>query len=140
MAGVATVVDGGRRGRMHEGVPHGGPLVRSMLARANALAGNAPAACAIELSGTLEVSRVGSMSAGAYPNTVDSESLRSTCPDSTSQSQRMSLVAPARRRYRSSPADAARALQLASGAGGVWPFDAADDESFDDPVTTCNRF
>jgi KipI family sensor histidine kinase inhibitor len=54
-AGIALLVDGGRRGRMHDGVPHGGPLVRSMFGRANALAGNAPSACAVEVSGTLEV-------------------------------------------------------------------------------------
>lgn len=54
-AGFALLVDGGRPGRMHEGVPPGGPLVRSAFARANAFAGNAPGACAVELSGTLEV-------------------------------------------------------------------------------------
>jgi KipI family sensor histidine kinase inhibitor len=55
MTGFATLVDDGRRGHMHEGVPHGGPLVRSMLARANALAGNAAGECAVEVVGTLEV-------------------------------------------------------------------------------------
>lgn len=54
-AGLALLVDGGRRGRMHEGVPPGGPLVRSSFRRANALAGNDPSACAIEVVGTLEV-------------------------------------------------------------------------------------
>jgi KipI family sensor histidine kinase inhibitor len=54
-AGFAILVDGGRPGRMHEGVPPGGPLVRSAFARANRLAGNAPGACAIEVSGTIEV-------------------------------------------------------------------------------------
>jgi allophanate hydrolase subunit 2 len=36
-------------------VPPGGPLVRSRLDRANALAGNAPGACGVEVSGSLEV-------------------------------------------------------------------------------------
>ena len=54
-AALALLVDGGRPGRMHEGVPPGGPLVRSLLARANESAGNAPDACAVELSGTIEV-------------------------------------------------------------------------------------
>ena len=54
-AGVALLVDGGRPGKMHEGVPPGGPLVRSLLGEANSRAGNAPLACAVELSGTLEV-------------------------------------------------------------------------------------
>ncbi len=54
-AAIALLVDGGRPGRMHEGVPPGGPLVRSLLARANAAVGNAPDACAVEVSGTIEV-------------------------------------------------------------------------------------
>lgn len=54
-AGVALLVDGGRPGHMHEGMPPGGPLVRSAFARANALAGNSTSACAVELSGSLEV-------------------------------------------------------------------------------------
>jgi allophanate hydrolase subunit 2 len=59
VAGPALLVDGGRTGRMHEGVPHGGPLVRSRFLRANGLAGNDAAACAIEFTGTLEVTAVG---------------------------------------------------------------------------------
>jgi UPF0271 protein len=54
-AGLALLIDGGRPGHKHEGVPPGGPLVRSLFDRANAFAGNARGACAIELSGTLEV-------------------------------------------------------------------------------------
>ena len=44
---------------MHQGVPPGGPLVRSLLARANESAGNAQDACAVELSGTIEVTARG---------------------------------------------------------------------------------
>jgi KipI family sensor histidine kinase inhibitor len=58
--GFALLVDGGRPGRMHQGIPRGGPLVRSLFARANALAANDGAACAIEVNGTLEVTaRIG---------------------------------------------------------------------------------
>ncbi|MDF2691811.1 MAG: Allophanate hydrolase 2 subunit 1, partial [Labilithrix sp.] len=58
-AGMAVFVDGGRPGRMHEGIPPGGPLVRSHLARVNALLGNAPGACGVEVVGTLEVTARG---------------------------------------------------------------------------------
>lgn len=57
--GLVVLVDGGRPGRMHDGIPPGGPLVASALARANAAAGNAPDACAIEVAGTLEVTARG---------------------------------------------------------------------------------
>jgi len=57
--GPALVVDGGRRGHMHEGVPRGGPLVVADLARANRAAGNPPGAAAIELHGELSVVAVG---------------------------------------------------------------------------------
>ncbi|HSO31561.1 MAG TPA: carboxyltransferase domain-containing protein [Labilithrix sp.] len=53
--GPAIVVDGGRPGHMHEGVPHGGPLIRGAMARANAAAGNARGACAVELYGAIDV-------------------------------------------------------------------------------------
>jgi KipI family sensor histidine kinase inhibitor len=53
--GPALVVDGGRIGHMHEGVPHGGAMVPAALARANAAAGNPAGAAAIELYGSLEV-------------------------------------------------------------------------------------
>lgn len=53
--GFAVLVDGGRPGRLHEGVPPGGPLVRGAFARANAALGNDAGACAIELSGTFEL-------------------------------------------------------------------------------------
>ncbi len=55
IAGVATVQDGGRPGRMHEGVPPGGALVRSLLGRANAGAFNPPGDAAIEVIGTMTV-------------------------------------------------------------------------------------
>lgn len=57
--GVAIVVDGGRRGRMHEGIPHSGPLVRHGLARANGALGNPHEACGIEIVGALEVTARG---------------------------------------------------------------------------------
>ena len=53
--GPALLMDGGRIGRMHEGVPHGGPMVRDALARANAAVGNLGGACGIELYGGLEL-------------------------------------------------------------------------------------
>jgi KipI family sensor histidine kinase inhibitor len=55
IAGVGLVVDRGRQGRMHEGIPPGGPLVRASHRQANALVGNDDGAAAIELFGTLEV-------------------------------------------------------------------------------------
>jgi KipI family sensor histidine kinase inhibitor len=53
--GPALLIDGGRPGHMHEGVPHGGPMVRSALAKANAAVGNARGECAIEIYGALEI-------------------------------------------------------------------------------------
>ena len=53
--GPVLVIDGGRIGHMHEGVPHGGPMVVAAHARANIAAGNAPGAAAIEIYGSLEV-------------------------------------------------------------------------------------
>ncbi|MBX3201340.1 MAG: allophanate hydrolase subunit 2 family protein [Labilithrix sp.] len=44
---------------MRDGVPPGGPLVRARFDLANHAAGNAAGACAIELSGTLEVAARG---------------------------------------------------------------------------------
>ncbi len=52
-AGLATVQDGGRRGRMHEGVPAGGALVPELLARANAAVRNGHDTAAIELFGSI---------------------------------------------------------------------------------------
>jgi KipI family sensor histidine kinase inhibitor len=53
--GLALLVDLGRPGRMHEGIAPGGPLVRNAHRDANAAVGNAPGACAIELSGACEI-------------------------------------------------------------------------------------
>ncbi len=53
--GPALLVDGGRFGHMHEGAPHGGPMVRRALTQANAAVGNAAGACGIELYGGIEV-------------------------------------------------------------------------------------
>jgi len=58
-AGFALLVDAGRPGRMHDGVPPGGPLVRSAFEHANVLAGNEAGACALEISGTIEVTARG---------------------------------------------------------------------------------
>ncbi len=58
-AGLALLVDAGRAGRKHDGIPPGGPLVRSAMARANVFAGNEAGACAIELVGAFEVTARG---------------------------------------------------------------------------------
>ncbi|HEY8038909.1 MAG TPA: biotin-dependent carboxyltransferase family protein [Polyangiaceae bacterium] len=55
VTGLATVQDGGRAGRMHEGVPPGGPLVPELLARANAAVRNGPGEAAIEVLGAITV-------------------------------------------------------------------------------------
>jgi biotin-dependent carboxylase-like uncharacterized protein len=57
--GLATVQDGGRPGRMHEGVPPGGPLVPELLARANAAVDNAHGAAAIEILGAVSIAARG---------------------------------------------------------------------------------
>jgi allophanate hydrolase subunit 2 len=54
-AGLITVQDGGRPGRMHEGIPPGGAFVPERLAAANAAVGNAPDAAAFEIFGKLGV-------------------------------------------------------------------------------------
>jgi 5-oxoprolinase (ATP-hydrolysing) subunit C len=53
VAGLATIQDLGRPGRMHEGLPRGGALVPALLARANRAAGNPDDTAAIELFGQL---------------------------------------------------------------------------------------
>lgn len=61
VAGLALIVDAGRAGKMHRGMPPGGPLVKRLFARANAEVGNVTCAgsheacAAIELTGQLEV-------------------------------------------------------------------------------------
>jgi allophanate hydrolase subunit 2 len=55
VVGLALVQDGGRPGRMHEGVPPGGALDPDGLAAANAAAGNPPDAAAIEHYGPIEL-------------------------------------------------------------------------------------
>jgi len=55
IAGLATIQDAGRAGRMHEGIPPGGAIVPELLARANEAAGNAPGGAAIELFGAMRV-------------------------------------------------------------------------------------
>ncbi|MCP3138727.1 5-oxoprolinase subunit C family protein [Pyxidicoccus xibeiensis] len=55
VGGPATVQDAGRPGRMHHGVPPGGPLVPELLALANRAVGNAWGTAAVECIGRLEV-------------------------------------------------------------------------------------
>ena len=54
-AGLVTVQDCGRPGHMHEGLPHGGALVRALLVEANRRARNPDDAAAIEVLGRLVV-------------------------------------------------------------------------------------
>jgi biotin-dependent carboxylase-like uncharacterized protein len=53
VAGLAFVQDGGRPGRMDEGVPPGGALVPAWLARANLALGNDPGEAGIERFGAI---------------------------------------------------------------------------------------
>ncbi len=55
VAGPVLVIDRGRPGRMHEGVPPGGPLVPDAFRRANAAVGNEEGAAALEIYGSLEL-------------------------------------------------------------------------------------
>jgi allophanate hydrolase subunit 2 len=50
------VQDGGRPGRMHQGVPRGGPMIPELLAAANTSLGNAPSAPGLECFGELRLS------------------------------------------------------------------------------------
>src|SRR6202042_1326949 len=53
VSGLAIIQDGGRHGRMHEGVPPGGALGPELLACANAAVGNDDDEAAIELYGAI---------------------------------------------------------------------------------------
>lgn len=53
LTGPALVVDGGRLGHAHEGVPASGPLVPAAMAAANRAAGNPDGACALEIYGAI---------------------------------------------------------------------------------------
>ncbi|MFP2931862.1 biotin-dependent carboxyltransferase family protein [Pyxidicoccus sp. 3LG] len=55
VGGPATVQDAGRPGRMHHGVPPGGPLVPELLAMANRAVGNPWGTAALETFGRLEL-------------------------------------------------------------------------------------
>jgi 5-oxoprolinase (ATP-hydrolysing) subunit C len=55
IAGVATIQDLGRPGRMHEALPPGGALVPELLAIANRAAGNEDGAAAIEVFGRVRL-------------------------------------------------------------------------------------
>ena len=67
--GVAVLVDDGRRGRMHEGIPPGGPLVRAAFEAANIAVGNPAGACALELTGAFEFLARGGPVTIAAPDT-----------------------------------------------------------------------
>lgn len=56
--GLCTTQDHGRIGRMHEGLPHGGALVPSLLARANRAVANPDDTAGIEVMGRLVVRAV----------------------------------------------------------------------------------
>jgi biotin-dependent carboxylase-like uncharacterized protein len=58
--GLATVQGHARPGRMHEGVPPGGPMVPELAARANLAAGNAPEAPLLEVFGSVALAIHGS--------------------------------------------------------------------------------
>jgi 5-oxoprolinase (ATP-hydrolysing) subunit C len=55
VAGIVTVQDLGRPGRLHEGVPPGGALVPELLALANAAAGNGGDEAGLEIVGSISV-------------------------------------------------------------------------------------
>ena len=55
----ALVQDGGRPGRMHQGVPRGGAMIPELLEAANASLGNAPGAAALEAFGELRLEIAG---------------------------------------------------------------------------------
>ena len=69
VAGLATVQDLGRPGRMHEGLAPGGALVPEMLIAANRAVGNLDPAPAIELLGRIRL-RVETPVALAFGATV----------------------------------------------------------------------
>ena len=71
VAGLATIQDRGRPGRMHEGVPPGGALVPELLARANGAVGNAPGEAAIEIFGTLTLRASAAVRAATDGDAVD---------------------------------------------------------------------
>ena len=70
--GLCTVQDFGRAGRMHEGLSHGGALVRALLVRANRAAQNPDDAPAIEVLGQLGVRATATIEIGldAGPRTL----------------------------------------------------------------------
>ncbi|WNZ63781.1 hypothetical protein QEG98_08810 [Myxococcus sp. MxC21-1] len=83
-----TVQDAGRPGKMHHGVPPGGPLVPELLALANLAVGNASGTAALEAFGRLELRARGrsvrvSMDGHAL-TLADGERLTVPAPESTS--------------------------------------------------------
>lgn len=55
---LALVVDGGRFGLMHEGVPWGGPMCPHLMATANRAVGNSSRAPCLEVHGSLTIAAV----------------------------------------------------------------------------------
>ncbi|WNG21519.1 biotin-dependent carboxyltransferase family protein [Cystobacter fuscus] len=83
--GPVGVQDGGRPGRMHQGVPPGGALVPEWLAAANRAVGNAWSAAALECYGRLELRVTGrsawvSLGDEAF-QVADGESFRVPAPE-----------------------------------------------------------
>jgi len=82
-SGLATVQDGGRPGRLHQGVPPGGALVPELMARANAVADNHRGAAAIETFGSVTIVARGPLRVGRDDGTSaelrDGQSCTVTC-------------------------------------------------------------
>lgn len=58
VAGLATVQDAGRPGRMHEGIPSGGALVPELLASANAAVHNPWGEPGVEVFGAITLAAI----------------------------------------------------------------------------------
>jgi allophanate hydrolase subunit 2 len=59
LAGLCTVQDLGRPGRLHQGLPVGGAMAPARLRAANAAVGNPPGAAGLELAGALRLGLAG---------------------------------------------------------------------------------
>nr|MBA2541176.1 hypothetical protein [Deltaproteobacteria bacterium] len=68
VAGLATIQDLGRPGRMHEGLAPGGALVPAMLVAANRAAGNADHAPVLEVFGRIRLRAVDPVLVAATTN------------------------------------------------------------------------
>ncbi len=58
---LALVVDLGRRGHMHEGIPWSGPMAPELFVRANRAVGSSDGAAGIEVHGSLEIRALSSI-------------------------------------------------------------------------------